>query len=30
MTDKPKGPTSYFAAIEQNHGRPVADYPGAA
>jgi hypothetical protein len=26
MADKPKGPTSYFPAIEEKYGRPIADW----
>lgn len=26
MTDKPKGPASYFPSIEQKYGRPVAHW----
>ncbi len=26
MSDKPKGPASYFPSIEQKYGRPIAEW----
>ncbi len=26
MTEKPKGPASYFPSIEKNYGRPIAEW----
>jgi hypothetical protein len=28
MTDKPKGPASYFPSIEKKYGRPISEWKG--